>query len=121
VPEPTTSAQPAVHQLRVVLRGISPLFWRRLLVCRESTIADMHSTLRTAFGWNDEHVNRFVIYGREDGVPRIDGIRFADDAHQLRPADFVSVMNGGDSGTFGQRCRRLRGETDPRRRAAIVD
>src|SRR5260221_14601905 len=29
----------------------------------------------------------------------------------------VGVMNGGDSGTFGERCRRLRGETDPRRRS----
>src|SRR5215831_15134845 len=33
----------------------------------------------------------------------------------------VGVMNGGDSGTFGQRCRRVRGETNPRRRVAIVD
>src|SRR5215472_12666440 len=33
----------------------------------------------------------------------------------------VGVMNGADSGTFGQRCRRLRGQTNPRRRVAIVD
>src|SRR5258708_29017572 len=31
------------------------------------------------------------------------------------------VMNGGDSGTFGQLCRRLRGETDARRRVTIID
>src|SRR5262245_66667569 len=33
----------------------------------------------------------------------------------------VGVMNGGDSGTVGERCRRLRGETDPRRRVGIVN
>src|SRR5258708_21306377 len=31
------------------------------------------------------------------------------------------VMNGGDSGTSGQLCRRLRGETDARRRVTIID
>jgi len=45
-----------VYQLRVVLRGISPLIWRRLLVRSDSTVADLHSTLQTAFGWSDDHL-----------------------------------------------------------------
>ena len=36
---------PFVYQLRVVLRGISPLIWRRILVRSDSTIADLHATL----------------------------------------------------------------------------
>ena len=38
--EPTNGALPMVYQLRVVLRGISPLIWRRLLVvvvCQSSS------------------------------------------------------------------------------------
>jgi len=44
--------------------------------------------LQTALGWSDEHLNRFVIYRREYGVAHIGGIGFADDARQVRLADF---------------------------------
>jgi hypothetical protein len=46
---------PVVYQLRIVLRGISPLIWRRMLVRSDSTVADLHAILQTAFGWSDEH------------------------------------------------------------------
>ena len=68
----------SVYQLRVVLRGVSPLIWRRLLVRSDSTI-DLHATLQLGFGWNDEHLNRFVIHGREYGVAHPGGITFSDD------------------------------------------
>jgi hypothetical protein len=41
---PTSSL--SVHQFRVVLRGVSPLIWRRLLVRSDSSIADLHATLQ---------------------------------------------------------------------------
>jgi hypothetical protein len=41
MPEPTPNPEPVVYQLRVVLRGVSPLIWRRLLVRSDSTIADL--------------------------------------------------------------------------------
>jgi hypothetical protein len=68
MPESSTSSDSSVHQLRVVLRGVSPLIWRRVLVRSDTTIADLHTTLQTALGWTDEHLNRFVIHGREYGV-----------------------------------------------------
>jgi len=33
-------ASPTVYQLRVVLRGISPLIWQRLLVLSHASVAD---------------------------------------------------------------------------------
>jgi hypothetical protein len=43
---PPTSA-PVLYQLRVVLRGVSPLIWRRRLVRSDSTIAaDLHAALQ---------------------------------------------------------------------------
>jgi len=71
MPEPLSTAACVAYQLRVVLHGISPLIWRRLLVRSDSTIADLHATLQTAFDWNGEHLHRFVIHGRvygEDGL-----------------------------------------------------
>ncbi len=58
------------YQLRVVLRGIRPLVWRRLLVRSDRTAAQPHEVLQLAFGWDDEHLNRFEIRGREYAVYR---------------------------------------------------
>jgi hypothetical protein len=41
MPEPPSNPEPGVYQLRGVLRGVSPLIWRRLLVRSDSTIADL--------------------------------------------------------------------------------
>ena len=46
-----------VYQLRVVLAGISPMVWRRLLVPAETSVAGLHAILQTAFGWSDERLH----------------------------------------------------------------
>lgn len=61
------SSAPVVYQLRIVLRHISPLIWRRLLVRTDSTVADLHAIVQTAFGWSEEHLHRFVIQGLQYG------------------------------------------------------
>jgi pRiA4b ORF-3-like protein len=58
---------PSIYQLRVVLRGISPLIWRRLLVRSETTLAQLHTILQIVFAWSDEHLHSFHIHGREYG------------------------------------------------------
>lgn len=87
VPEPDASV-PAVYQLRVVLRGVSPLIWRRLLVRADSTIADLHGTLQVAFGWEGDHLHRFVIHGAEYGISYAGGIGFDDDARTVPLGSF---------------------------------
>jgi Plasmid pRiA4b ORF-3-like protein len=87
MPEPPTNPEPVVYQLRIVLRGVSPLIWRRLHVRSDSTIADLHASLQRALGWSDEHLNRFVIHGREYGVWHDGGIGFRDDPRHVRLAD----------------------------------
>ena len=42
--------------MRGVLNGVSPLIWRRLLVRADTTIADLHAVVQTAFGWDGEHL-----------------------------------------------------------------
>jgi Plasmid pRiA4b ORF-3-like protein len=51
-------------------RRESPMIWRRLLVRSDSTIADQHYTLQTAFGWSDEHLHRFGRLWRSPGLHR---------------------------------------------------
>ena len=63
------SSPATVYQLRVVVRGISPLIWRRLEAPATTTIAGLHGVLQAVFGWSGEHLHRFLIHGCEYGIP----------------------------------------------------
>ncbi len=72
-----------VYQLKVSLRDISPLIWRRLLVTSDTTIAHLHAILQTAMGWEDVHLHCFRIHGKDYGISRAGGLLFDDDPHQV--------------------------------------
>jgi hypothetical protein len=79
MPEPSASSI-AIYQLRLVLCGVSPLVWRRLLVVSTTSIAELHEILQSAFGWSGEHLHRFLIHGAAYGIPHLGGIVFREDA-----------------------------------------
>src|SRR5260370_8135242 len=82
MPEPSVSPI-AIYQLRVVLRGVSPLIWRRLLVVSTTSIGELHEILQSAFGWSGEHLHRFLIHGVAYGIPHSGGFVFREDARGL--------------------------------------
>jgi hypothetical protein len=84
---------PTVHQLKVVLLGISPMIWRRFLVSCDSTITDLHYILQIAMGWSDDHLNRFKIHGRDYGVYHDGGVVFSHDPSDVRLGDFRFRIN----------------------------
>ena len=84
VADPVPSSDLDVYQLRVVIAGISPLIWRRLLVPAQTTIAQLHTVLQTVFGWSGEHLHHFVIHGTEYGISYIGGPGFRDNARIIR-------------------------------------
>ena len=84
----TKQATVKVYQLKVSLRDISPMIWRRLLVRSDTTIAQMHAMLQTAMGWEDLHLHRFRLHGKEYGIYRAGGLLFDDDPYQVRLSDF---------------------------------
>ena len=45
-----------MYQLRIVLRGISPLIWRRVLVWSDITLSRLHAILQIVFARSDEHI-----------------------------------------------------------------
>ena len=63
----TSATSLSLYQLRIVLRGISPLIWRRVLVRSETTLAHLHAILQILFAWSNEHLHSFHIHGREYG------------------------------------------------------
>jgi hypothetical protein len=83
IPDP-----PVVYQLGIRLDAISLLIWRRLLVTRTTSMADLHACIQTAFGWFDSQLHHFVVHGKSYGIAYAAGMSFADDPNQLRLTDF---------------------------------
>lgn len=78
---------PHAYHLRIWIRQISPMIWRRLLLRGDQTLADLHYALQIAFGWSDEHLHRFLLHGREYGIPRAGGPWYTGDARTVRLGD----------------------------------
>jgi hypothetical protein len=77
-----------IYQLRVIIKGISPLIWRGLLVPGNYPIADLRYILQIAFDWDNVHLHRFEIYSKEYGIGYKGGMSFPDNPHKVRLADF---------------------------------
>jgi|Tabmets5t2r1_1033131.scaffolds.fasta_scaffold24623_3 hypothetical protein len=74
---------PSVYQFRVVLQGISPLIWRRLLIRSDMSLETLHAALQIVFAWSDEHLHAFRIHGKAYGCARLSGPHFEDDPHHV--------------------------------------
>ena len=83
-----TAVSSKVYQLRIVLRDVSPLIWRRILVMDITSIADLHTILQIILEWSDDHLNQFIIHGKSYGVYHIGGLSFLDDPKTVRLKDF---------------------------------
>ena len=70
------------YQLRIRLKHISPIIWRRIIISDAISIKDLHYTLQIVMGWSDIHLNSFTIHGKNYGVAHIGGMSFSDN-----PAD----------------------------------
>jgi hypothetical protein len=74
---------PNVYQFRVVLQGISPLIWRRLLIRSDMSLATLHAALQIVFAWSDEHLHYFRIHGKEYGCAHLGGPHFEDNPRHV--------------------------------------
>src|SRR3954454_8740076 len=57
----------SVYQVKIVLRDVSPLVWRRVLLRSDTTLARLHPIVQTVMGWEDAHPHRFRVHGKEYG------------------------------------------------------
>ena len=85
--------EPIIYQLKVVLLDVSPMTWRRLLVCNDSTITDLHYILQITMGWSNDYLHRFRIHGKQYGIARLGGITFSDDPDTVQLKDFRFRIN----------------------------
>ena len=72
-----------VYTLKMALRGISPMVWRRLRVPGASSLASLHEAIQIVNGWDNDHLHRFHIYAVDYGISYAGGLSFRDNAHQV--------------------------------------
>lgn len=77
-----------VYQLHASLAGVSPMIWRRILVSSGTSIAELHTIMQLCFGWDDEHLHRFLIHGGEYGINRYGGFGLPGDPYATTLASF---------------------------------
>jgi hypothetical protein len=56
-------------RLKVELRGVKPLVWRRILVPETVTLAKLHVILLQTMGWGGGHLHEYEIAQTHYGVP----------------------------------------------------
>lgn len=54
-----TPPRPQPVALRIELRDITPLIWRRVVVSNQWTLASLHHYLQWIMGWTDTHAHEF--------------------------------------------------------------
>ncbi len=66
----------ATYFIRVALRNVSPMIWRRLRVTGNTSLADLHHIIQIAMGWSNEYLHKFRIYGEDYGLSYEGGMSF---------------------------------------------
>jgi hypothetical protein len=89
----TKDNQVEIYQFYIWIKRISPMIWRRLLVRYDSTIADLHYYIQIAMGWEDIHLNQFMIRGVPYGVYHSCGMSFSDNPNRVYLRDFQFHIN----------------------------
>ncbi len=94
-----------VYQIKITLELETPI-WRRILVPETYTFYDLHVAIQNAMGWNDEHLNHFIVKNPLNGKkvmigdyePDIDldfeeEIKHKDEKWQRERSELVKKLN----------------------------
>ncbi len=85
------------HRLKIMLKGVKPPVWRRLLVPSDYTLAQVHEALLTGMGWAGYHLYAFRI-GRTSYLEI--GDDWPDDSVDPASVRLGDLVGPGDRFTF---------------------
>ena len=69
--------------IKIALRGVSPMIWRRLRVGGNTSLADLHHIIQITMGWDNDYLHCFHIYGEDYGIAYDGGMSFPHSARQV--------------------------------------
>jgi len=83
--------RPSTLQIKVTLEGVRPPIWRRLVVHGGATLAQLHTVLQVAMGWEDSHLHCFWIGDDRYSSAQYGGLDDSDiDESTVRVADVLA-------------------------------
>nr|WP_223536685.1 plasmid pRiA4b ORF-3 family protein [Serratia sp. JSRIV004] len=77
-----------IYVIKIAVRGVSPMVWRRLRIAADTSLAALHSIFQIVQGWGDDYLHQFHIYGKDYGISYDGGIGFPDNPFQTVIDDF---------------------------------
>ncbi len=72
-----------IYTLRLNLRGVSPLVWRRLRVPGITSLATLHEMIQIVNHWDNDHLHCFHIYAVDYGISYAGGLDFRKNAYKV--------------------------------------
>lgn len=76
------------YSIKIALRGVSPMIWRRLRVAGSTSLADLHHIIQIAMGWDDDYLHHFHIHGVDHGIHKPGCNPFRYDPEEVFIDDF---------------------------------
>lgn len=87
-----------IYVIKITVRGVSPMVWRRLRIAADTSLAALHFIIQIMQGWGDDHLHQFHIYGKDYGISYEGGIGFVDNPFRIVIDDFAFEV--GDRFTY---------------------
>ena len=87
-----------VYFIKIALRGVSPMVWRRLRVPGSASLAMLHDCIQIINSWDDDYLHQFHIYGKDYGLNYPGGLNYSDNVHEIYLDDFQFDI--GDKFTY---------------------
>jgi hypothetical protein len=79
-------------RIKVVIRGIKPAIWRRLVVPAALNLAGVHVLLQVAFGWGNCHLHAFKR-GVRRFLPMQTGVDFGRDGESAVDESTIAIID----------------------------
>ena len=84
--------------LKISLRGVSPMVWRRLRLPGTTSLAMLHDCIQIINEWDNINLHQFHIYGKDYGINYDGGLYYPDIVHTV----YLDTFNfdAGDKYTY---------------------
>ncbi len=79
-----------VYQIKISLKYIKPMVWRRFLVEDSIKLPDLHKVIQTVMGWTNSHLHQFIIKEMFYGGPNEDSFEEIVDYRKIKLKSVLS-------------------------------